>query len=109
MPDQQIAKDIEELEALAKSVLDLKNEVIPRRPIVIEFCGSPKSGKTSCVNSLDLWLFEGINSGHGSLPNALVFARYGINMIHISIYGQLALLLRNCRKYWLIMRKIMTS
>jgi predicted NUDIX family phosphoesterase/thymidylate kinase len=46
---------IKELEALANTVLDLKNEVIPRRPIVIEFCGSPKSGKTSCINSLDLF------------------------------------------------------
>lgn len=49
-------KAIKELEALSKVVLDLKKEVIPRRPIVIEFCGSPKSGKTSCMNSLNLFL-----------------------------------------------------
>lgn len=49
-------KAIFELEELASSVLELKNEVIPRRPIIIEFCGSPKSGKTSCINSLDLFL-----------------------------------------------------
>lgn len=47
---------IKEVEDLAKEVLKLKNKSIPRRPIVIEFCGSPKSGKTSCINSLDLFL-----------------------------------------------------
>lgn len=51
----RVEDTIKELEALAKTVLDLKNEVIPRRPIVIELCGSPKSGKTSCINSLDLF------------------------------------------------------
>jgi predicted ATPase len=54
--DNDVSAKIKELESLAKTVLDLKNEVIPRRPIVIEFCGSPKSGKTSCINSLDLFL-----------------------------------------------------
>lgn len=56
--DEQIVNvedTIKELESLAMTVLDLKNEIIPRRPIVIEFCGSPKSGKTSCINSLDLF------------------------------------------------------
>ena len=47
---------IAELEKLAKSVLKVKNESIPRRPIVVEFCGSPKSGKSTCINSLDLFL-----------------------------------------------------
>lgn len=47
---------IDELEKLASNVLKLKSKVIPRRPIVIEFCGSPKSGKTSCISSLDLFL-----------------------------------------------------
>ena len=54
--EEQVKKIIEELEKLAKKVLQQKNKAIPRRPIVIEFCGSPKSGKTSCINSLDLFL-----------------------------------------------------
>ena len=45
-----------ELAGLAKKVLELKKTANPRRPIVIEFCGSPKSGKTSCINALDLFL-----------------------------------------------------
>ncbi|MEJ2046173.1 MAG: hypothetical protein P8X74_19575 [Reinekea sp.] len=49
-------KIIHNLEQLAEKVLKLKNESIPRRPIVIEFCGSPKSGKSSCINSLSLFL-----------------------------------------------------
>ena len=51
-----VEKTIKELESLSKIVLELKKKVIPRRPIVIEFCGAPKSGKTSCINSLDLFL-----------------------------------------------------
>lgn len=47
---------IAELEKLAADVLALKNESIPRRPLVLEFCGSPKSGKSSCINSLSLFL-----------------------------------------------------
>lgn len=50
--DQKIA----ELEKLAKSVLEVKEDSIPRRPIVLEFCGSPKSGKSSCISSLELFL-----------------------------------------------------
>jgi predicted NUDIX family phosphoesterase len=46
---------IRDLEELASAVLTLKSKSIPRRPIVIEFCGSPKAGKTSCINSLDLF------------------------------------------------------
>lgn len=45
-----------ELEKIAKEVKDLKNKSRPRRPIVIEFCGSPKSGKTSAINSLNIFL-----------------------------------------------------
>ena len=51
-----IQTKIHELEKLAESVLQLKRSAIPRRPIVIEFCGSPKSGKSCCINSLDLFL-----------------------------------------------------
>lgn len=47
---------IVELERLASKILELKRRVRPRRPIVIEFAGSPKSGKTSALNSLDIFL-----------------------------------------------------
>jgi len=47
---------IEELEELAAEVLSLKKQHRQRRPIVIEFCGSPKAGKTSCINSLNIFL-----------------------------------------------------
>lgn len=54
--EKEILKIIKELEQLAGKVLSLKQESRPRRPIVIEFCGSPKSGKSSCINSLSLFL-----------------------------------------------------
>jgi len=54
--ESEVNKIISELEKLAGRVLKLKKESIPRRPIVIEFCGSPKSGKSSCINSLSLFL-----------------------------------------------------
>lgn len=54
--EKEILGIIKELEKLASDVLALKIESIPRRPIVMEFCGSPKSGKSSCINSLDLFL-----------------------------------------------------
>jgi predicted NUDIX family phosphoesterase len=47
---------IASLEKLAEKVLKLKRESIPRRPLVIEFCGAPKSGKSSCISSLELFL-----------------------------------------------------
>lgn len=47
---------IKELEDLASEVLSLKKKYRQRRPIVIEFCGSPKAGKTSCINSLNIFL-----------------------------------------------------
>jgi predicted NUDIX family phosphoesterase/thymidylate kinase len=50
------SKIIQELEKLAERVLALKKESVPRRPIVIEFCGSPKAGKSTCINSLELFL-----------------------------------------------------
>lgn len=49
-------KIIKELQQLAENVLSLKEEHRQRRPIVIEFSGSPKAGKTSCINSLELFL-----------------------------------------------------
>lgn len=47
---------IKELQKLAEEVLSLKSEHRQKRPIVIEFSGSPKAGKTSCINSLELFL-----------------------------------------------------
>lgn len=49
-------KIIAELQKLAEEVLSLKQEHRQKRPIVIEFSGSPKAGKTSCINSLELFL-----------------------------------------------------
>lgn len=49
-------ENIERLESLAKEVLQLKNIHRQRRPIIIEFCGSPKAGKTSSINSLNIFL-----------------------------------------------------
>lgn len=47
---------IAQLQKLAEEVLNLKQEHRQKRPIVIEFSGSPKAGKTSCINSLELFL-----------------------------------------------------
>lgn len=47
---------IANLQQRAAEVLLLKNQHRQKRPIVIEFSGSPKSGKTSCINSLELFL-----------------------------------------------------
>lgn len=49
-------KVINELQEKAELVLKLKQERRQKRPIVIEFSGSPKSGKTSCINSLEIFL-----------------------------------------------------
>ena len=49
-------EQINKLEELASEVLALKKQHRQRRPIVIEFCGSPKAGKTSCINSLNIFL-----------------------------------------------------
>lgn len=49
-------ENIEKLELLAGEVLELKKLHRQRRPIVIEFCGSPKSGKTSSITSLNIFL-----------------------------------------------------
>ena len=47
---------IEELQKLAEDVKKLKLEHRQKRPIVIEFSGSPKAGKTSSINSLEVFL-----------------------------------------------------
>ena len=54
--ESEIEKNIKELEELAEKVRTLKKDYRQRRPIVIEFCGAPKSGKTSCISSLNLFL-----------------------------------------------------
>lgn len=47
---------IRKLQKQAEEVFSLKQEHRQKRPIVIEFSGSPKAGKTSCINSLELFL-----------------------------------------------------
>lgn len=54
--EADVLRQIGELERLAASVLDKKRRLRPRRPIVIEFAGSPKSGKSTCIGSLDIFL-----------------------------------------------------
>ncbi len=54
--EETILKRIDALEDKAEAVLRAKREVRPRRPIIIEFCGTPKSGKSSCINSLVIFL-----------------------------------------------------
>ncbi len=45
-------KYIEELKEKAAQVKEITGEYRKRRPLVIEFSGAPKSGKTSSINSL---------------------------------------------------------
>lgn len=54
--DAEIERRILRLEKQANQVLKLKRSTLSRRPIVIEFAGSPKSGKSSCISSLDIFL-----------------------------------------------------
>ena len=56
MKNQQIIDEISQLETLAADVLKMKQHEFLRRPIFIEFCGCPKSGKTSSINSLNIFL-----------------------------------------------------
>lgn len=56
MPTGTRNLNIEQLEAIAANILTLKQRVRARRPIVLEFCGSPKAGKTSCISSLNIFL-----------------------------------------------------
>ncbi|MBJ7502001.1 MAG: hypothetical protein JHC57_19770 [Sphingopyxis sp.] len=51
-----IASDIKRLESLAQALLAEKRSYRARRPIVIEFCGTPKAGKSSCIGSLVIFL-----------------------------------------------------
>lgn len=54
--EDTVLGQIKKLEEKAAEVLRLKKDSRPRRPIVIEFCGSPKSGKTSCISALNIFL-----------------------------------------------------
>jgi hypothetical protein len=56
VPSEKRKEIIAQLQKQAQEILKLKNDYRQRRPIVIEFSGSPKSGKTSCINSLDFFL-----------------------------------------------------
>jgi predicted NUDIX family phosphoesterase len=47
---------IKELENLAAEVLALKSVLGQRRPLLVEFCGTPKSGKTTTITSLNIFL-----------------------------------------------------
>jgi len=63
MVDVKKLNDIIDMEKIAADVLFLKNDMRQRRPIVIEFCGSPKSGKTSCITSLNIFFPRSIGVG----------------------------------------------
>lgn len=59
MTDRNEAAALSDIVRLENAVLELRakmTEVMPRRPIVIEFCGSPRSGKTQSINSLSVFL-----------------------------------------------------
>ena len=51
-----VDRQIIELEKLAQQVLEIKRRSRPRRPIAIEYAGSPKAGKSTCIGSLDIFL-----------------------------------------------------
>lgn len=56
MNKQDRNNSIRELENLAIEILDFKAERKLRRPLLIEFCGSPKSGKSTTITSLNQFL-----------------------------------------------------
>lgn len=58
MPKQKLnkKKTIKELEQLASEVMRLRQDRELRRPLLIEFCGSPKSGKSTTITSLNNFL-----------------------------------------------------
>ncbi len=53
--DQEKMQAIKKLEEMASDILKLKQERELRRPILIEFCGTPKSGKTTTITALNLF------------------------------------------------------
>ena len=66
------SKIIRELEKLVQQVLDLKSSRTQRRPLFIEFCGSPKSGKSTTINSLSMFFRR------NGLKTAVLTERAGI-------------------------------
>lgn len=56
MNKKEKKQNIKDLETLAEEIKILKDTHRQKHPIVIEFSGSPKSGKTSCINSLYIFL-----------------------------------------------------
>jgi predicted NUDIX family phosphoesterase len=54
--DSEELTDIGRLEVTAAELKKKMADVMPRRPVVIEFCGSPRSGKTQSINSLSVFL-----------------------------------------------------
>ncbi len=56
MTGAKLDAQIRKLERSAAEVLKMKKESRPKRPIVIEFSGSPKSGKSQAVTSLTIFL-----------------------------------------------------
>lgn len=56
MSDTTRSQKIKELEDIAAEILEYKQERKLRRPLLIEFCGSPKSGKSTTITSLNQFL-----------------------------------------------------
>ncbi|HEY3546618.1 MAG TPA: hypothetical protein VGK17_11065 [Propionicimonas sp.] len=54
--ERWLSETIAQLEREAESVREAKRETRPRRPLIIEFCGSPKSGKSSAITALTIFL-----------------------------------------------------
>jgi hypothetical protein len=46
-------KDLEDRAATLKTLLDSRSA---KRPLIVEFSGSPKAGKTRCISVLELFL-----------------------------------------------------
>lgn len=54
--NDDVNQKISDLEKIACEILELKKQNRLRRPLIVEFCGSPKSGKSTCINSLNSFL-----------------------------------------------------
>lgn len=55
-PEIERKQSIKNLSEIAKEIQSLKLERKQRRPLLIEFCGSPKSGKSTTITSLNIFL-----------------------------------------------------
>jgi pantothenate kinase len=49
----EMIRDLENRAATLKTLLDSRSA---KRPLIIEFSGSPKAGKTRCISVLELFL-----------------------------------------------------